>query len=283
MPLDTGIQEEKKVAGRDNVQTVSGNGIKISSYSSNNNNSGTIIVMSDSRPLKQHDYHQLAYAINADYAKTFGYHIQFYHTPCQQQKTGKKCVACTHPTYGGRSSPWCKLQAINHTMHLYSAEGKPQFDRIVYLDSDVFVNRRTEPFKDEYFANTLNMFWNMPHTFPLVCTGIQFWLNTPKAREMLAAWWNIDSRTSGFGTRHDYEQSAFHPQKHTIKNNGNSSGMLAFAPQHIHVIQEHVREASAKENRGGFFRHITAKHNNIRAARMQTYMEEHGIDNEFVQ
>ena len=98
----------------------------------------TMLLMSDSRPLDQYGYHQLAYRINAEYARRHGYRIRFVHTPCManipnttatsrmndpEDLATKQCIACVHPVHGPRMAPWCKLRAINDTMHRY--HGRP--------------------------------------------------------------------------------------------------------------------------------------------------------------
>ena len=191
----------------------------------------TMILMSDSRSLHQtNDYHSLAYAINAHYAQQHGYRLRFYQTPCQPSTTSttdskknnntKDCIACTHSEFGGRMSPWCKLLAVNDTLHRY----KDQIDRVVYMDSDAFVQNLQEPFQEVYFQKTLAMFWNKP--WAGVCSGIQFWQNNDLARRMIAAWWNTNT---SFHMRHDYEQSAFRQR--------NSPLMIKYA-SHIYVIPE---------------------------------------------
>jgi hypothetical protein len=222
--------------------------------------SKTMLVMSDSRSLNDDDYHRLAYAINVEYANRHSYGIRFVHTPCltpTNESSNKECIACVHAQYGGRAPPWCKLLAINETMHHYS----DQFDRIVYLDSDAFVNRLDHPLKETYFSKALNMFWNHPYWG--VCSGIQFWQNTRDGREMIDAWWN--SNTS-FNTIHDYEQSVFRYNT-TIMEYVSSIG----------VIKENVRENRVELGGQAFFRHITRKKDNSRAMRMKTFMERNNI------
>jgi hypothetical protein len=160
-------------------------------------------------------------------------------------------------------SPWCKLLAINNTMYRYS-----DFDRIVYIDSDAFVNRLDSSFKETYFSRTLNMFWNKPYNVPPVCTGIQFWHNTWLGREMIAAWW--DSNTA-FNTRHDYEQSVFH-QNTTI---------LGYV-SHIGIIRENVRENKKENKRKSFFRHITMKKEEARLRRMEAFIAKFNILSEAI-
>jgi hypothetical protein len=224
----------------------------------------TMLLMSDSRSLDKYDYHQLAYTINSNYAKRHDYSIRYFHTPCLDNHTEpKECIACIHPTLGGRMSPWCKLLAINDTMYRYS-----DFDRIVYIDSDAFVNRLDSSFRESYFNRTLNMFWNKPHNVPPVCTGIQFWQNTRLGREMIAAWW--DSATA-FNTQHDYEQSVFHE----------STAILGYVSS-IGIIQEDVREYK-KENKGNpFFRHITMKKEEARLRRMEAFIAKFNISSQVI-
>mmetsp|Transcript_15252 Transcript_15252/g.27721 ORF Transcript_15252/g.27721 Transcript_15252/m.27721 type:complete len:139 (+) Transcript_15252:2148-2564(+) len=92
----------------------------------------TMIVMTDSRSLEVDDYHKLAYTINSHYAKIHGYTIRDVQTPCLEQLDADKrvrdngdelpkktCIDCIHPKCGGRMTPWCKIKAINDTMHRY--------------------------------------------------------------------------------------------------------------------------------------------------------------------
>ena len=230
----------------------------------------TMLIMSDSRSLDQYDYHSLAYTINNHYATRHGYLMRFVHTPCsktmakytskEDEEPTKRCIACFHHKWGGRMAPWCKLTAINDTMHRYG----DFVHRFVYIDSDAFVARLDSPFKEQYFRKPLNMFWNKPWNSPPVCTGIQFWQNTAESLEMLDAWWNSDA--GAYNTRHDYEQSVFRFE--------NSS-----AAQHVSkigIIEENVRENKYMD-KDPFFRHITIKKNNERTKRMQSFMVEHNI------
>jgi len=239
---------------------------------SSSSSSSTMIVMSDSRSLEQYDYHSLAHAINSHYARLHGYRIRFVHTPCLQESSNllllleqkadeeatKRCISCVHETLGGRMAPWCKLQAINETMHRFEND----VDRIVYMDSDAIVARLDEPFKEEYFRKPLNMFWNKP--WEGVCTGIQLWQNTEWGREMIDAWWKSDA--GDFNTRHDYEQSVFRIRNAAIRN----------YKEHIGILKENVRENQQMDEHP-FFRHITIKKDGERLKRMQAFMVEHNI------
>jgi len=230
----------------------------------------TMIIMSDSRSLDHLDYHTLAYTINSHYAKLHGYHMRFVHTPClehraedrvkQDEEVTKRCIACIHEDWGGRMAPWCKLKAINDTMHRYGSF----VDRFVYIDSDAFVAQLEAPFKEEYFREPLNMFWNKPWSSPPVCTGIQFWQNSDMSQKMIDAWWN--SNTGGYNLRHDYEQSVFRFKNSTI----------AQYVGHIGIIEENVRE-NKQMDKVPFFRHITIKRKNERFKRMAAFMTEHNI------
>lgn len=227
----------------------------------------TMILMSDSRALnRRNDYHTWAYAINAHYAHLHGYRIRYYQTPCipddrprSKQADAKNCIACRHPEFGPRMSPWCKLVAINNTLHRY----KDEIDRLVYLDSDAFVQNLPEPLPDHYFHKTLGMFWNKP--WPGVCSGIQFWHNSELGRQVIAAWWN--SKTS-FHLRHDYEQSVFRQRDSPLLQNYGS---------HLHVIQEDVRENRVELQNNPFFRHITRKKENARLHRMMAFARRHNV------
>lgn len=229
----------------------------------------TMILRSDSRPLDQYDYHQLAYTINARYAKLHGYQIRFFHTPYLINGTNandvvkypaKQCVACIHPTAGGRMTPWCKLKAINDTMHRYSQE----VDRIVYIDSDAFVNRLDSPLKDEYFDKPLSMFVNNGEYMP--CSGIQLWQNNDKSREMGAAW--RDSNNTAFNTAHDYEQSVFRERNTKLMRNYWSQ---------VGIIRESIRENRKEMGKNAFFRHITRKKDDARLERMKAFIQRNNI------
>lgn len=236
----------------------------------NDNDLKTMIIMSDSRPLHQLDYHALAYTINAYYAKRHGYLIRFVQTPCLEysaedrvkhdEEATKRCVACIHEDWGGRTAPWCKLKAINDTMHRFGSF----VDRFVYIDSDAFVAQLDVPFKEEYFQKPLNMFWNNPWNSPPVCTGIQFWQNNDMSHKMIDAWWN--SNTGEYNLRHDYEQSVFRFKNSTI----------ARYVSHIGIIRENVRE-NKQMDKDPFFRHITIKKNKERFKRMEAFMSKHKI------
>lgn len=243
---------------------------------SNNYGTATMIIMSDSRSLDQYDYHALAYTINKHYAKLHGYLIRFVHTPClaksaeestnnntlntADEEPTKRCIACFHPEWGGRMAPWCKLLAINDTMHRYANS----VDRFVYVDSDAFVAGLDYPFKEEYFRKPLNMFWNNPWNSPPVCTGIQFWRNTVESFEMIDAWWNANGGV--YNARHDYEQSVFR---------FNNSRIAQYVSK-IGIIKENVRENKLMDDKP-FFRHITIKKDNERIKRMESFMEENEI------
>lgn len=221
--------------------------------------------MSDSRPLDQYGYHQLTYSINANYAKRHGYLIRYFHTPClaiaqNGTKDPKECIACIHPTHGGRMSPWCKLQALNDTMYRYMND----VDRIVYVDSDVFVNRLDSPFRERYFNKTLSMFTNEGEIVP--CSGIQLWQNTKISREIVSAWWDSNVNTT-FNTQHDYEQSVFH---------GNTTFLSRYWPN-IGIIRETVRENRKILNDAAFFRHVTRKQDNARIERMKAFIDRYNI------
>ena len=85
-----------------------------------------LILMSDSCSLDQFGYHQLSHAINSHYARLHNYRFLYVPTPCLPNQQGnnnntsmKQCIACIHPIYGGRAPPWCKLLALNETLHAY--------------------------------------------------------------------------------------------------------------------------------------------------------------------
>ena len=234
----------------------------------------TMIIMSDSRSLDQYDYHALAYTINSHYAKLHNYLIRFVHTPCftksaeeltnkeqtADEEPTKRCIACYHHEWGGRMAPWCKLLAINDTMHRYANI----VDRFVYIDSDAFVARLDYPFNEHYFRKPLNMFWNHPWNSPPVCTGIQFWRNATESFEMIDAWWN--SNGGIYNTRHDYEQSVFRFK---------TSNIYQYVSK-IGIIEENVRENKYMDDKP-FFRHITIKKEKERLKRMEAFMVEHDI------
>lgn len=236
-------------------------------------NKRTMLLMSDSRPLEAYDHHLLAYTINSHYAKRHGYRIRFFPTPCLdnspqalKRTDAKKCVGCVHPKWGERSSSWCKLLAVNDTMYRYASE----VDRIVYIDSEAFVNRLNSPLKEEYFNWTLNMFWNAPFLKESpVNSGIQFWQNTEAGREFLAAWWNSNTDRN---TAPNYEQSVFY----------NKTTSIHWRLDEINEIRETVfewrEEIGEDVNPQPFFRHITAKRpKGACLERMEAFIKKHSI------
>ena len=263
--------------------------------------STTILLMADSRSLDVDDYHRLALIINAHYAKLHNYSIHFVHTPClnnDDDNKPKECIACHHSQHGGRMTPWCKILAINETLHqFYNYHHHQQLDssniieqqqllRIVYLDSDAIVRRLDQPLPGSYFAKTLNLFANPKDLVP--CTGIQMWhIHTTttytQARDMMTAWWESTGGSmlneqkqldaNYYNTHHDYEQSVFHDFNSKLRHYSSA----------IHVIREPVREFNHASK--GFFRHITKKSksptptnvNNPRYQRMLEFIQQHNI------
>ena len=95
--------------------------------------------------------------------------------------------------------PWCKLVAINDTMHAY-----PTHNHFVYVDSDAIIST-TDPLPAYYWNKTLNMFFNFPWLYVGACSGIQFWKRSASSELMLSAWWNTAS--DEYNRKHDFEQS----------------------------------------------------------------------------
>ncbi len=178
-----------------------------------------IIVMSDSRALDQvpTDYHKIAFEINRLYAERHGYSLQFTRTPCVQgqvSKGPKVCTSCEHPVLGPRATPWCKLLAINKTLH-----ENMDANWVIYMDSDAIFYNHFLPVDWVYMAaprqSTLITLYNFPWPFltsrnkMLGCTGVQFWRNTPTARRIVQEWWDIPGFEK-YNHEHDFEQSALY-------------------------------------------------------------------------
>lgn len=213
----------------------------------------TVIVMSDSRPLSTNGYHALSYQVNAKYASLHNYTITFVHTSCMKQASStKECIACVHPIHGERTTPWCKLVAINRTMHAY-----PTHTRFVYMDSDAIISS-SDPLPSYYWKQTLNMFYNFPWTYVRACTGIQFWKRSGSSESILRAWWDTRSK---YNTKHDYEQSVLKSDFwHNFKHD-------------IHIIQEktlvyepgqrfrHIAHNAAAHRMAILYHHLNASTN----------------------
>ena len=77
------------------------------------------IVMSDSRSFTEVDsYNHWSFLANLRYAATHAYALRYYHiidNPTNVDDPKNK-PTCYHQTHGWRSSPWCKLVAILHTL-----------------------------------------------------------------------------------------------------------------------------------------------------------------------
>jgi hypothetical protein len=187
--------------------------------------SSVMIVMYDSRSPCQRpvDYHQLSAKINAHYARRHGYSFLYLHTPCQALTTNydsvdsKTCTPCSHPVHGPRASPWCKLPAINYTMHAYR-----EVEYIVFVDSDAVFYTQSFPvdwvyerFLGQVDMPVLTLFDNYPWRAitsrgnHLGCSGIMFWRNNERARSFLQEWWDFDC-LSVFNRHHPYEQQSLH-------------------------------------------------------------------------
>lgn len=171
----------------------------------------TVVLMADSRSLEDRGYHRLAHTINACWASRHGYLMRYIQTRCLEPRAGagrptkRGCSCARHPTWGSRPSPWCKILAINATMHAF-----PEARRIVYFDSDAFAGQLAAPLDDSLFpANrTLAMFDDEPYHGSPANTGIQFWRNTPQATAMLAHWWDVETRPDGRTPSGYYDQGA---------------------------------------------------------------------------
>jgi hypothetical protein len=187
--------------------------------------SSVMIVMYDSRsPCERPvDYHQLSAKINAHYARRHGYGFLYLNTPCQKLTTNygsvnsKTCTPCSHPVHGPRASPWCKLPAINYTMHAYR-----DVEYIVFIDSDAVFYTQSVPVDwvyerllEQVDTPVLALFNNYPWRLfssrghELGCSGIMFWRNTERARSFLQEWWDFDCM-SVWNREHPYEQQCLH-------------------------------------------------------------------------
>jgi hypothetical protein len=185
--------------------------------------SNVMIVMYDSRSACQRpvDYHQLSAKINAHYARRHGYGFLYLNTPCQSLRTNdssvnsKTCTPCSHPVHGPRASPWCKLPAINYTMHAFQ-----EVEYVVFIDSDaVFYTQSLpvewvyDPFLEQIDTPVLTLFNNYPWRLfssrgnELGCSGIMFWRNNERARIFLQEWWDFDC-AFGWNREHPYEQQS---------------------------------------------------------------------------
>jgi hypothetical protein len=122
---------------------------------------------------------------------------------------GKDSVSAFHPGNGAlRASPWTRLLAL-------WALG-PAYERMLYLDSDVFVFRHVD-FEEELSSSPLS--WghsgasasfvigaNRPFTWhpELPCTGVFLFRPQPPGRDLARRWWD----TRGWERNHAYEQDA---------------------------------------------------------------------------
>jgi len=187
--------------------------------------SRVMIVMFDSRSPCQRpiEYHQLSAKINAHYARRHGYGFLYFSTPCPESTNNitdvesKTCTPCSHPLHGPRASPWCKLPAINYTMHAYKT-----VEYIVYVDSDSVFHSQSipvdwvyDPFLNQFDKPVLTLFNNHPWTKytsrgnEMGCSGIMFWRNNERARILLQEWWDFDVMFL-WNKHHPYEQQALH-------------------------------------------------------------------------
>ena len=142
----------------------------------------------------------------------------YLNTPCQNlTKNYKTCMACSHPVHGPRASPWCKLPAINHTMHAHM-----DVEYIVFMDSDAVFYTQSFPVSWVYDLQServdapfLTLFNNNPWPAfssrgkELGCSGIMFWRNTERARTFLQEWWDFDC-LNVWNREHPYEQKSLH-------------------------------------------------------------------------
>ena len=190
----------------------------------------------------------------------------------------KLCSACTHPTLGGRAAPWCKLLTINQTLMLNRrgeggrghegrggarAARRPSCERVVYLDSDVYVlhpNRSLGALLDCADA-TLSVFKNAPYDGREL-SAVMVWRNggvhAQRSRELLSEWWGT-GRFRHLHHAHPFEQDAL--QKELAVR---FPGEVAVLP-HLDHWFAHV----------GSFPPGTA---NQRAQRMRDHVRAHGIE-----
>ena len=187
--------------------------------------SNVMIVMYDSRSPCQRpvEYHQLSAKINAHYARRHGYGFLYFNTQCPEPTTNitsvdsKTCTPCSHPLHGQRASPWCKLPAINYTMHAYR-----EVEYIVFVDSDSVFHLQSVPidwvydrFLEQVDKPVLTLFNNYPWRVvtsrgnEMGCSGIMFWRNNERARILLQEWWDFDGLFF-WNRNHPYEQQALH-------------------------------------------------------------------------
>jgi hypothetical protein len=130
----------------------------------------TLILMGDSRGFapasntSSPGYHQLAASINYHYAQRHGYDFRFLLFPClDASANSKNCAACVHPVHGPRSSPWCKVQAIQEI--LLADPRAHRYDWVVFLDSDAIVKDMETPvshFTQNNTNQSLGLFFNYP-------------------------------------------------------------------------------------------------------------------------
>lgn len=192
------------------------------------------VIMADSRsmllePLRSHQY---ALAINRHYASLHQADFRFYHFPCiRSPHRGmramttcgwtagewacddgwgpmKQCSACVHEAHGRRAAPWCKLLAINSTLHeviLDRGTGRPpavhqhrhryRYRSVLFLDSDVHVHNISHPLPIHTWlpGHAAALVVAVPINLPfdrLGNSGVLLVRNHKHSRELIQNWWD---------------------------------------------------------------------------------------------
>ena len=183
------------------------------------------VVMMDNRPpvtKSQHpQYPQLAFELNRRYACRHGHDLLYL------QMRGR---TCRHPDLGERHPSYCKLTAVAEAL----ARG---YEVVAFLDSDAyfrnaslslpqlltaFENRSLTLGSSEMGLSQWDVSFASDEPYSSgPNAGVQFWRNTPSARRLLQAWWNLPGGT--YHSEHDFEQHA-----------------LQWAMMHLHVFRPRI-------------------------------------------
>lgn len=247
----------------------------VSLCSINTGNGKTAILMSDSRSLQEGSYLSLSYRINKHYAYLHQYEMIFLQYPCLSKAirttsgiaqsshpatlNRKHCVCAIHETYGARAAPWCKILAINSTLH-----SNPDIEWLLYIDSDAFVQNMAQPLDSAFLSTTsdVTLTFNFPWTWKPANSGIMFIHNTPASRGIFEEWWNVKSSKNMI---HDFEQSVL-------------PTMLSKYPSSFSVLK--LRTFVVGRHRvpkNQTFVHVGSGQKHRRIAIMRSHIQEHNI------
>lgn len=197
----------------------------------------TMILMSDTHSRDDSNVGP-SYLINSHYAARHGYQMKFvrFRCPPAVADAGNCSTPCAHPVHGPRELSWCKLLAVNRTLHEH-----PEVDRVIYLDSRAFVHDHgvgLDIVFNQTMVTDLALLWNRPweRWYAVSPSGVQVWRNSQNSRRMINEWWDLP----GYNAIQPIEQLILHDTNYLRRYADNIAvlEMTPFPDASLPTVQE---------------------------------------------